>query len=305
MPKTYTVRDRESGKTITFQWDGPEPPTEADMAEVFAAAGNQPDAPAADPASALDRLWSMTKDVGIGAAKGLGGSVVGLGELVHQIPGVSGAVDRLYGQQGLSERAFAEADTALEATNTPQMVGKGLEFAAEMALPIAKGVQAMPTTAKAGAKFQRVMSAAKDVPVDMAKPGDAALRIHELAERGASMPQVVRKLLRRTTDPNQGPMTYEEARDFLSNISRLSADEAQRLTPVIKRQVAQLRSALDEAVEHAAGTVGKGQEYRSAMTEYRRASQIRSAAGKAKNVAVKGAIGTAAYQLAKSLGVLD
>jgi hypothetical protein len=36
MPK-YTVKNKESGKTVTFNWTGKEPPTDADMAEVFAA----------------------------------------------------------------------------------------------------------------------------------------------------------------------------------------------------------------------------------------------------------------------------
>ena len=36
MPR-YTVKNKESGQTITFNWNGKEPPTDADMAEVFAA----------------------------------------------------------------------------------------------------------------------------------------------------------------------------------------------------------------------------------------------------------------------------
>lgn len=44
----YTVKDAQTGKTITFAWNAPEPPTEADMAEVFQAAQGQaePSAPA-------------------------------------------------------------------------------------------------------------------------------------------------------------------------------------------------------------------------------------------------------------------
>jgi len=44
MPQ-YTVRDEASGRTITFDWAGADPPSETDMAEVFAAAGETPDAP--------------------------------------------------------------------------------------------------------------------------------------------------------------------------------------------------------------------------------------------------------------------
>lgn len=37
-PKRYTVRDPESGRTITFAWSGDAPPTDDDIGEVFAAA---------------------------------------------------------------------------------------------------------------------------------------------------------------------------------------------------------------------------------------------------------------------------
>jgi len=37
MPK-YTVKNKESGKTITFNWNGKEPPTDKDMSEIFASA---------------------------------------------------------------------------------------------------------------------------------------------------------------------------------------------------------------------------------------------------------------------------
>lgn len=42
MPQ-YTVRDETSGRTVTFDWTGDGQPTDADMAEVFAAAGSQPE----------------------------------------------------------------------------------------------------------------------------------------------------------------------------------------------------------------------------------------------------------------------
>lgn len=42
MPQ-YTVRDPETGRTITFNWAGDQPPTDADIAEVFAAAPPAPE----------------------------------------------------------------------------------------------------------------------------------------------------------------------------------------------------------------------------------------------------------------------
>ena len=50
MGQRYTVRDTQTGKRVTFQWNGAEPPTEADMTEVFAEARqNLPEAKPAPP----------------------------------------------------------------------------------------------------------------------------------------------------------------------------------------------------------------------------------------------------------------
>lgn len=161
--------------------------------------------------------------------------------------------------------------------------------AALMAIPVAKGVkaigEAIPSAARATANFQRVMAAAHDTPIDISAPGNAALRIQELAERGASMPQAVRKFIVRVTDPEKAALTYKEARDFYSNISRLSADEFMRLTPVMKREVGQMRAALNGSLEKAAAAVDKLPEYQSAMKEYAQAARL----GKLTNDAIKGA----------------
>lgn len=39
MPQRLTVRDEQTGRTITFDWHGDSPPTDADFEEIFAAAG--------------------------------------------------------------------------------------------------------------------------------------------------------------------------------------------------------------------------------------------------------------------------
>lgn len=158
-------------------------------------------------------------------------------------------------------------------------------------------IEAIPRSARAGQKFQDVMGAAKDVPVNIEGPGASALRIQDLAERGGSMPMAVRKFLLRVTDPEKTPLTYAEARDFYSNISRLSANETQRLTPVVAREIAQMRAALDAANESAAGAVGKATIYREAMREYRRAALGRDALKRGLKYGA-GAVGAgAAYKL--------
>lgn len=134
------------------------------------------------------------------------------------------------------------------------------------------------------------MAAAKNVPVDVAAPGDAALRIQQLAERGGTMPRMVRQFIQRTTDPTQAPMNYGEGRDFYSNISRLSADEYNRLTPVIQREVGNLRVALNGALQSAADTVGQGENYAKGMSEYASAAKLNSFKDALVEALKKGAI---------------
>lgn len=164
----------------------------------------------------------------------------------------------------------------------------------------------IPRAVRAGAKFQQVMGAAKAVPIDITGPGNTALRIMQLSERGGVMPKAVRDLLKRMTDPNKPPMAYEEARDFASNISRLSADEFNRLTPALRREVGNLRVTLNRAVEKAADTAGKGKEYRSAMKEYARAARGREMVDNTKDFLKKWAIpgGIATYGVNKLADLL-
>lgn len=251
---------------------------------------------------------TQAKDTGIGMAKGAARTAIGAGELVapvlRQVPGVNKFV--------ATPEQFGQAREAMASSNTAQMVGGGIETAAELALPVGKGIKAaaeiIPTTAKAGEKFQSVMAATKDLPVSVAAPGAVALRLRELADAGGSMPKVAKNFLSRITDPDKGPLNYAEARDFASNVSRLSANEYQRLTPVVAREVANLRVTLNKAIAETAAKAGKGQEYAQAMNEYARAMQIRGVfdsvvAGMKRGAPYAGAAGLGTY-LTKKLASL-
>jgi len=102
------------------------------------------------------------------------------------------------------------------------------------------------------------------------------------------MPKVVKDFLTRVTDPNRGAMTFSEARDFYSNASRLSADEAGRLTPIMKQAVGQFRADLNQALTDAAGQVGKGRDYQQAMQEYHTAMQNQARVEAFKNFVWQG-----------------
>lgn len=244
-------------------------------------------------------------DVATGVVKGAAHTAIDLGQLVHLIPGVSSGVDALYGSPGLSAKAFPSARESTAYSNGAQTAGGVLETLAELATPVTKAANAVPSAARAGRAFQTVMSAAKDVPLDVEAPGQVALRIQQLADRGASMPQAVRKLLLRITDPSKADLTYAEARDFASNISRLSANDMQRLSPVVAREVANLRVTLNAEVAKAAESAGKGAEYAAAMKEYAQAMKWREALSSmwdgAKQAIPYASGGGAAYYIAKKL----
>lgn len=187
-----------------------------------------------------------------------------------------------------------QAQDVMQAPDTfAAKVGGVIPHVAEAAIPVGgaakAAITAIPRTARAGEKFQEVMAAAKDVPIDEKEVGDVALRIYQLSERGGTMPKAVRDILKRMTDPQKTPLAYGEARDFASNISRLSANEFGRLNPTVAREVANLRVALNQANANAAKQAGKLDEYKSAMREYAQAMRLREAVDKAVKVVKKAA----------------
>jgi hypothetical protein len=126
---TYSVTDPTTGKKVRLTGDSP--PTEAELTEVFASLG-------ASPASESGGAGTAALDVAKGVGKGALNTAIGLGELVHRIPGVSRAVDAVIGQPGLSDAAFTDARARVQPTNTAQRVGFSAEQIGEFFIPGAK-----------------------------------------------------------------------------------------------------------------------------------------------------------------------
>lgn len=167
----------------------------------------------------------------------------------------------------------------LQAASLPLQFMGGPELEGASQVP-GKVAGAVPSAERAGKAFQEVMSAAKSKPVQVTPELSQALdRYSQLVNAGGSRSLAIHKLLNRVTNPEMGPMTYQEARDFASNISRLSADEFQRLTPAMRQQVGAVRVALNNTIQQTATAAGKGAEYSGAMKEY--------AAGSRKNQALE------------------
>jgi hypothetical protein len=125
-------------------------------------------------------------------------------------------------------------------------------------------------------------------------------------ERGAPAPAAVKQLAKRLESGE--PLKYEEAKDFQSNISALSAQEKMGMSANTKRLVGQLNQDMKGALEQAADTKGKGEQFSGAMKEYHRAMKLSDMSEEAKAFAIKnalyaalGASGAAGYALYKKL----
>lgn len=149
----------------------------------------------------------------------------------------------------------------------------------------------LPSMERAGATIGRVTQKAKNVPVNMTEAGNKTMRAMELTERGSSKIKPVTDLFKRLVDPNKGDMTFEEARDFYSSITKLSARDISRLNGPMRKAVVEIRNTFNEAMGEAAGQVGQKETYKSAMKEYARAARLHNLTEKLKKYALPAGVG--------------
>lgn len=200
--KTYRY-PLADGRTLVLE--GPTEPTEAQVAAVAQAQGvtlkkagalaEPPPAPAPAPApgppepsmlaSLLDRARAapgVVAETGLGVASGVakkaGQMAAGAGEMVHQIPGVTALVDKLYGTPGLSEQAFKTARDVTEPTTPEERFGSA-------ATEIASYLYS-PSTAGTGALGRMLIPAASGALVTGARTGGDPLAMARTGVAGAA-----------------------------------------------------------------------------------------------------------------------
>lgn len=156
---TYRITDPQTGRVLRVTGDSP--PTEPELVALFQSV--RQDAPAAAPApvpetpAAPERTWGDTAaDVAIGAAKGVGNTVYGLGKLVHDYTPIGRISDAI--QPGAFDPENKPAE--LTPTNTPQKVGYYGEQVAEFMAPTG-----------APAKLARAAEVAKSGALGLAQSG--------------------------------------------------------------------------------------------------------------------------------------
>lgn len=249
---------------------------------------NTPTPPGTPIRAGLKGTAAGLVDYAQGIGSGVASTVYGAADIANKVHEVTG------GPVVKFDQAKRDALTTAPDTFTGKL-GKGVEMVSELAVPVGRVADALPSTTRAAGNFEKVMGAARNVPVDVSKPGDVALRVAELAQRGGGTnwgPGPVRQLIQYLTDPKKPQMTYEVGRDFASNISRLSAKDVASIPPAMMREIGNLRVALNQSLLDAAATVGKGPEYVAAMKEFAQAKRFQSAVESAVNAA-KGRLGYA------------
>lgn len=289
--------DPKTGERIGSQQIDPQ--TGERMASVAGAGSLGTPQPAAHPAVTMnDPSFDAQTQINPNDPLTLKGlkSVVGTigAPFAHPLKTISGLIPQDYATQYAEAQKQPKQDlasglvTGAGQTFGGLALGAALGGAAKVGAPL---LEKIPTRARAGSVFQSVMQDAKDQPVNLTNSGDQLLRVQELAQRGTSMPQAAGKLLRRTTEPNSPPLTYAEARDFASNLSRSSVNESQRLSPVMQANIGKLSRAFNQDIQDTAGSVGRGEDYAQAMKDYARAAKTRELITKTAKWAVPAAIG--------------
>lgn len=147
--------------------------------------------------------------------------------------------------------------------------------------------QILPSSARAGQRFESIMGQAKDIPVQMTNTVPELQRANELVERGGTALKPITDLTNRINMIS--PPTYGELRDYYPNMSRLSADEANKLKPTMRRQVGATSAAMNQDIRGALEPIGQADEYDKAMQEYGNAARNKSALKTAAKYGIAGA----------------
>jgi hypothetical protein len=163
----------------------------------------------------------------------------------------------------------------------------------------AKVGEVMPAAklARAGEAFSQIEKAIGGHQVDAVEAGNRALRIKEIAGSGGREPKVIKDFIARMTNPDKGPLTYNEARDFLGNASNLAFDESSKLNAVLKREMQQFAGELKGAIKETADKAGRLSDYQKAVSDYASARRWEGLVGSVKDLAEKETFKTVARGL--------
>ena len=199
------------------------------------------------------------------------------------------------------QQQVLQHNTGVEAKNVLGSLGLASTF-----MGGESAASAIPTKAKAGALLDTVAKDASQLPVSTVRTGPALTRLKELTDAGGVTPRGMAKVMRRVANiSDQNPLTYKEARDIYSNVSRLTAEDAMRLPGPVKRQMALVAQSLRADIGDTAAQAGREAEYYQGLKQYAQAAKLREFVSKAAKHFGAGALGIlgagSAYETYKAL----
>lgn len=180
--------------------------------------------------------------------------------------------------------ALKTAGGVLEASTLPA------QFMAPEAAEAASAIPSQFSTKKAGALLGLLEKRFGKLPVDVSAPVKVAGEMAQLGETGPDAPSIIKKFI----DQSQsGQMDYKKARQFYSNLSRMSAADKMGMTGPMKAKTAEITAALDDAIRASLKPVAADQHYAQAMGAYARGAMAKGAAAKAIKYGIPGAAAAA------------
>lgn len=233
---TYKITDPKTGRPVRLTGDAP--PSEAELSQVFDSlhGSTQVASPAQQPSSG--GVFDTAKDLAIGAAKGVGNTVYGLGKVVHDYTPIGRISDAI--QPGAFEPAAKPPE--LNPSNTAQRIGQGAEQVAEFFLP----------TGAAG-KVGKAAEVAKAGMLTLAQSGDpttAGISAGLTAAiPGAGAAKSAAGMLERSAQ--------KEVAQALGATKEWAKSEAAKLAPeILKRGIGGSRQVMLDTAKEAAKRVG-------------------------------------------------
>jgi hypothetical protein len=234
----------------------------------------------------------------LGAAAG--GATAGAGTSILTQPTQGQNPFSIEGLKGVGESALAGGLTGGLLGGAGKLAGKVLAPFTDL-----EGNLRIPSFSNAGKGFQEVSSVVAKHPVEMTDAlSKSAFQVSQFARNGSQMPSPVSKFLERITDPDLPPLTYDDARQFYTNINKLTAADKMTTNPQMKMYISQLAHDLGDSIEATAARGGQQQTFVNSMKEWHDASRVDDAKEAIREHAVealiKGAAGGAgAYGAAK------
>lgn len=173
--------------------------------------------------------------------------------------------------------------------DSDEMAGKVFGNIAQMAVPMDAAAGVLPSAERSGAKLSELAGKLKGAPVSLTRATPALDRAEQISARGGGPMGAAGNLLDRSRAV--APMNFPEARDYYSNVSKLTSLDKQSMSNPLKAQIGKARAAFHGDLAETANQglpateIGyRGQpmnggkaDYENAIEEFRHAKQLQGA----------------------------